>query len=91
MNQTLCFRPGSAAVEQLLAVCLLLRQALRRHPRLELSVPLAVQREVPEALFGAIIYDTLAAEFADLDSRLQIRVRTVDHFSIGTPSTGELL
>lgn len=90
MNQTLHFRPGSPPAQQLLAACLLLRQALRRHQRVELSVPLAVQREVPEALFGAIIYDTLAAEFADLDNRLQIRVRAVDQFRIGAPSTGEL-
>jgi hypothetical protein len=90
MNQTLYFRTGSPAGQQLLAACLILRQALRSHRKIELSVPLAVHREVPEALFGAIIYDTLAAEFADLDNRLHIKVRATDHFWIGTPSTGGL-
>lgn len=90
MNQTLHFRSGSPAAQQLLAACMLLRRALRSHPRIELNVPLSVHREVPEALFGAIIYDTLAAEFADLDNRLHIKVRATDHFWIGTPSTGGL-
>ncbi|MBM3361937.1 MAG: hypothetical protein FJY42_04605 [Betaproteobacteria bacterium] len=89
MKQTLSFPADAPAPQQLLAVCLVLRQALRRHQKLELSVPLAVQRQVSEALFGAIIFDTLAAEFSQLDNRLQIKVRPVDHFSIMSPSTGD--
>lgn len=46
MNQTLYFRTGSPAGQQLLAACLILRQALRSHRKIELSVPLAVHREV---------------------------------------------
>ncbi len=89
MNQCLSFHPQAPAAQQLLAACLVLREALRRHPRLDLSVPLSIHRQVSESVFGAVIYDTLAAEFPDLDNRLQIRVRAVDHFLISAPSQGE--
>jgi hypothetical protein len=89
MKQVLSFPADAPAQQQLLAACLVLREALRRHRRLELSVPLSVHRQVPEALFGAIIFDTLAAEFPQLDNRLKIKVRPDDHFLIMTPPTGD--
>jgi hypothetical protein len=88
MRQELKFDADSAPAQQLLAASLVLRQALRKHACLQLSVPRSVYEAVPDSLFGVLIYDTLAAEFPDLDNRLQLRVRGIDHFSISTPETG---
>jgi hypothetical protein len=88
MRQELKFDSDSAPAQQLLAASLVLRQALRKYPSLQLSVPRTVYEAVPETLFGVLIYDTLAAEFPDLDNRLQLRVRGTEYFSISTPETG---
>jgi hypothetical protein len=88
MRQDLKFDADALPTQQLLAASLVLRQALHKHPRLQLDVPRSVYEAVPETLFGVLIYDTLAAEFPDLDNRLQLRVRGIDHFSISTPETG---
>jgi hypothetical protein len=88
MRQDLNFDADALPAQQLLAASLVLRQALRKHPCLQLSVPRTVYEAVPETLFGVLIYDTLAAEFPDLDNRLQLRVRGTEYFSISTPETG---
>lgn len=88
MKQDLQFDVDAPPEQQLLAASLVLRKFLRQHPLLRLSVPRRVYEAVPETLFGVLIYDTLAAEFPDLDNRLQLRVHGIDHFSISTPETG---
>jgi hypothetical protein len=88
MRQELIFDADSAPAQQLLAASLVLREALQKHRQLRLSVPRQVYEAVPETLFGVLIHDTLAAEFPDLDRRLQLRVHSAEHFSISTPDTG---
>jgi hypothetical protein len=88
MKPLLCFHEASPAQQQLLAACLVLREALRQHPRVQLTVPFAVYQQVTKAQFGAIFYDTLAAEFADLDDRLQIRVHPSRCFAFVTSPPG---
>lgn len=88
MRQLLRFPADAPAEQQLLAACLVLRDALRQGAKLRLKLPMAVHRQVTQAMFGAIFFDTLAAEFSDLDHRLQIRVHQAEDFEITSPSSG---
>ena len=86
MNQRFDFTPDSAPEQQLLAISIVVLALLRKHKALTLWVPAAVHQALPASSYGLLLYDTLAAEHADLETRLQLRVHPAAHFDIGITS-----
>lgn len=89
MSTQLTFTPGSTAEQQLLAISVVLLDALRRHGRIELRIPEAVHQALPASSYGQLLYDTLAAEHTDLEDRLRLRVHPSVSFELIFNARGE--
>lgn len=82
MKQRFQFTTSSSSEQQLLAMSIVLLGLLRTHASLTLWVPAAVHRTLPSGSYGQLLYDTLSAEHAQLESRLQLKVHSAAHFDV---------
>jgi hypothetical protein len=82
MNQRFNFQLGSTPEQQLLAISIVLLQMLRKHRSLTLYIPASVHHALSKNSYGLLLYDTLSAEHADLEARLQLKVHSANHFDI---------
>lgn len=89
MIRLIRFAAGDEAQAQLLAVTLLLQDALRRHRRLQLSVPRRLHDTMPSSAYPQILRDTLSAQYPDLETRLILRVWGQDGFELRSLPQGE--
>jgi hypothetical protein len=83
MNSRFQFTAQSSAKQQLLAMSIVLLDVLRTHHTLTLWVPMTVHQALSASDYGLLLYDTLAAEHLDLETRLHLRVHSANHFDIG--------
>lgn len=86
MNQRFHFTPDSAPEQQLLAMSIVVLELLRKHKALTLWVPATVHRALPASNYGILLYDTLSAEYPDLETRLQLRVHPAAYFDVSFTS-----
>lgn len=82
MKQRFQFTASSSSQQQLLAMSIVLLELLRTHDSLTLWVPAMVHRDLPSESYGQLLYDTLSAEHAQLESRLHLKVHATDHFEV---------
>ena len=76
------FTPDSSPEQQLLAISIELLELLRQHAEMTLFVPTHVHKALSQNHYGLLLFDTLAAEHMDLESRLHLRVHSVDYFEV---------
>jgi hypothetical protein len=74
--------PSFPADQQLLATCLVLQTQLKKHDQMTLCVPIGIDERLTSHDYGTIIFDTLCAEYADIEKRLQIKIHTHKDFVI---------